>query len=92
MEAAEIRCFYADGSLHTGDVIDGSLHTGDVIGEQLLQGIEILHVYMVMLAEDYVESKWLLRQLAHMVKCQAVSNGRKVILPNFCNVTVDKCQ
>ncbi|XP_031374037.1 disease resistance-like protein DSC2 [Punica granatum] len=39
-------------------VADGSFHTGDVIGEQLLRGIEILHIYMVMLTENYVESKW----------------------------------
>ncbi|XP_031371701.1 TMV resistance protein N-like [Punica granatum] len=79
MEAAGIRCFYDDDSLHTGDVIS----------EQLLRSIERSHVYIVMLSKNYAESKWCLRELAHMVKCQAVSNGRKVILPMFCDVTVE---
>ncbi|PKI36767.1 hypothetical protein CRG98_042844 [Punica granatum] len=79
MKAAGIRCFFDDDSLHTGDVID----------EQLLRGIERSHVYIVMLSQNYAESKSCLMELAHMVKCQAVSNGRKVILPMFCDVTVE---
>lgn len=70
---------------------DDSLHQGDVISEEIYRGIERSQVYIVMLSKNYANSKWCLREVAHMVKCREEErrHGRKVILPVFCGVRVE---
>ncbi|KAL3746473.1 hypothetical protein ACJRO7_015436 [Eucalyptus globulus] len=76
---AGIRVFYDNEELKVGKKIDGGFS----------KALDKSQIYIPILSKGYANSKWCLREIAHMVKCTSTSNGKKEILPIFYDVNTD---
>ncbi|XP_039165625.1 disease resistance protein RUN1-like [Eucalyptus grandis] len=52
-----------------------------------MRALDVFKIYMPIFSRDYASSSWCLREVAHMVDCEARSNGNKEILPVFYDVS-----
>ncbi|XP_056162058.1 toll/interleukin-1 receptor-like protein [Syzygium oleosum] len=63
---------------------DNELRVGEEIGPELLCSITHSTISIVIISENYISSKWCLRELAEMLKCKR-SKGQ-IVLPIFYKV------